>query len=348
MTLTKTQKANFEYAYQLLTRAKKDFAAFKRLVPFDKKTRQAVRCSDPALAVYLLQQSIEKTVKAVATASGRYSYKKLKGFSHNSPRLLLDFFDTTISLMISTMGLEPMFKAFGIDAVSGLDKIREQKRELKKTAKDKKKDEVTYIEQFASMTFEQIERLLNLLLLIRGSVFLEIPSSIFGPHSKVRINTESIKINSPEDFIDSMLPELQTKLHMPELTDEQRKVLITFYNILSTMQSGIIESQSTEKDVELKRDTDEWLSQWSMLSLILLAAITFPHESTSRYPVPKGQAEELGCGDYDDKLGIVNSLGQLGYVTELTINEIKPQLETIAYFFSVAVPRLSKTAKKEN
>ena len=52
----KKQKQNNDWAIQWLMRAKQDFGTFKILVKFDKKTRATVRCSDPALAVYLLQR----------------------------------------------------------------------------------------------------------------------------------------------------------------------------------------------------------------------------------------------------------------------------------------------------
>jgi len=324
-------------------RSRKDFNAFKKLAPFDKKTRQVVRCSDPALAVYLLQQAIEKATKAVAAASGRYSHRRLRGFSHNSLRLLLDFYDNTISSMLSPMGLEPMFKAFGLDAVSGLDKIREQKGEAEKTARDKKKGEITYRDQFASLPPEEIEGLLNMLLIIRERAVLDVLSSVFGPHSKVRINTESIKMDSPENFTDSVLAEMRTKLNIPDLPEDKRKPLLAFYDVLKSVEPSLVGEQSTDQNIELGRDTEQWLGLWAMVALLLLAAITFPHESTSRYPVLKARKKELGCEDYDEKLGIVSRLGQLGYVAELAIDEIKPQLETVAIFYSVVAERLSKT-----
>lgn len=60
-------KRNIEHARRWLNRAIKDFALFKKLVPFDRRTNKLVKCSDAALAVYLLQQSVEKAVKAAAS-----------------------------------------------------------------------------------------------------------------------------------------------------------------------------------------------------------------------------------------------------------------------------------------
>jgi hypothetical protein len=84
-------KRNIEYARRWLSRAIKDFNHFKKLVPFDKRTNKPVRCSDPALAVYLLQQSLEKAVKAAAIASGQYKARDfIHYYSHNSLALIVN------------------------------------------------------------------------------------------------------------------------------------------------------------------------------------------------------------------------------------------------------------------
>lgn len=348
MNLTKKQKANLEYSYQWLTRARKDFDVFKKLVTFDKKTQRVVRCSDPAMAVGLLQQSIEKATKAIAAASGLYSYKRLRQFSHNSLVVLLDFFAKTISSMLSTMELEPMFDAFGLDAVGGLDNIRELKGKAKKTTKNKQEGETIYREEFASMPPEAIDGVLNFLLLIRNKAYLGVLRSVFGPHGKVRISGETIDTDSPnKEVIDSVLSALQGKLNIPDLSEEQKKPLIAFVDVMKSGDFDLSNVESGDKAVKVERDTDEWLSQWAMISLIFLAAMTFPHQNTSRYPMPKSRTSELGCEDYDEKLGIVNKLGKLGYVTELAIAEIKPQLESVAHFFSVVESKLSMAENQE-
>ena len=59
-----------EKANQWLGRAFDDFAAFKKLVGhFDNKTKGIIAYSDAPMAVYLLQQCIEKMAKAEIIAS---------------------------------------------------------------------------------------------------------------------------------------------------------------------------------------------------------------------------------------------------------------------------------------
>jgi hypothetical protein len=346
MKLTKKQEANLEYSYKWLTRARQDFNVFKKLVTFDKKTQRIVRCSDPAMAVGLLQQSIEKASKAIAAASGLYSYKRLRKFSHNSLVVILDFFVKTISSMLSTMELEPMFAAFGLDAAGDLNRVRELKGKAKKTIKDKQAGETLYREEFAAMSPEAVNGVLDLLLLIRNKAYLGTLSSVFGPHGNVRISAEAIDTDSKnEEIVDSLLSALQVKLNIPDLSEEQKKPLVTLVEIIKSGDYDLSDVKSGDKATKVGRDTDEWLGQWAMVSLMFLAAITFPHQNTSRYPMPKNITSELGCEDYNEKLGIVNKLGKLGYVTELAITEIKPQLEAITHFFSVVESKKSMAKK---
>jgi len=152
-SLTKKHKANLVYAHKWFSRAQKDFHVFKQLVPFDKSTRKVVRCTDPALAVYLLQQSIEKATKAVAAATGKYPYGRLKSHGHNSLAMLLDFYRETLQAMGGVIGIETIFKSgFGLDVQEGLSKIENIKMEAVKGPRDRKKGETLYREQFAMIS----------------------------------------------------------------------------------------------------------------------------------------------------------------------------------------------------
>ncbi len=54
---------------------------------------------------------------------------------------------------------------------------------------------------------------------------------------------------------------------------------------------------------------------------------------------------KIGCDDYDENLGIVNRIGRMGYVTSLTLNDMKQELEAIAIFFSAIPLTLSPVPK---
>jgi hypothetical protein len=77
-------------------------------------------------------------------------------------------------------------------------------------------------------------------------------------------------------------------------------------------------------------------------ALLFLTYFTFAHESTSRYPLRKrgnmGRGK-IGCDDYDKSLGIVNRIEKIGYVTSLTLNDIKNEISSLALFFAMGQNR---------
>jgi len=333
-TITEKQQTNLENAKKWLRRARMDFNAFRRMVPFDKKSRKTVRCTDPALAVYLLQQTIEKATKAVAAATGRYSYRRLKSQGHNSLKILLSFYRGIINTIIKRPELNALGAGFGLDFNEGLNKIINLMMEVKKkTDKERKAGGTLYVDQLAGATNAEIDLSLNLLLSLRGIAFIGVPKSIFGPHSKIVIDRKKINTSTPANIISSTLEELRKQLVIPQLSESTSELLENTVKLLAP--DGITEEDSEEKIV-IERPTKELLGQWSLIALLILAMYTFPHESTTRYPGPsakKATSKLNGYEDYNESLGIVSQLGRMGYLTMLALNELEPELETIAGFY---------------
>lgn len=200
-TIAEKQQTNLENAKRWLRRAQMDFNAFKRFVPFDKNSRKPVRCSDPALAVYLLQQSIEKATKAVAAATGKYSYSRLRSHSHNSLGVLVSFYREILNTILKRPELSVLGAGLGLDLNAGLNRIINLMTEVKKTDRKRETGEPPYVDQFAGATTAGISQILNLLLSLRGVGFLGVSKSIFGPHSKIVIAREKIDTSTPENFV---------------------------------------------------------------------------------------------------------------------------------------------------
>lgn len=332
--LTTRQQTNLKQANRWFNRAQKDFNAFKLLVPFGKNTRKPVRCSDPALAVYLLQQSVEKASKAIAAATGKYPYRRLKQHGHNSLVILLDFLISILDAMAGRAPIRAVFEMFGLDARNGLSKIANLKSKASKEPRDREKGELLYREQYIAASSSQIDGILDFLLLIRDKAFLGALKSVFGPHSKVVLDQHQFSTATKEDFVSSVLTEAGRTLNLPQLSEYQLKSLASFVETFEP--DGLSHEDMTGKTI-IRRDANEQLGQWSVIALVCLAALSFPHESTSRYPGPdrKQTLQPAGCEDYDTELGIVGRLGRMGYVTSLAIDELKPQLKAIAAFFPV-------------
>ena len=116
---TNRDQRNISHARCWLNRAMKDFSLFKKIVPFDKRSNKPIRCSDPALAVYLLQQSVEKAVKAAVIASGQYKTRNfIHYYKHNSLALIMNL-NNKIVAQSQAMGLGPVANMMGIDLADG-------------------------------------------------------------------------------------------------------------------------------------------------------------------------------------------------------------------------------------
>lgn len=335
--ITKRQQTNLdnlENAKRWLRRARMDFNAFRRIVPFDRKSRKPVRCTDPALAVYLLQQTIEKATKAVAAATGKYSYSRLRSHSHNSLSVLLSFYREVITTLIKERPeLGVIAAGLGLDLKEGLDKIINLTVEVKKKHRKQMAGEILYVDQFAGATSAGIGQSLNLLLSLRDIGFIGVPKSIFGPHSKIVVDKQRLNMNTPRDFINSFFQEAGKQLNIPQFSEDKLKYFEDIVTLLAP--DGIIDDDK-EKNVVIERPTKDQLGQWSLIALLILAVYTFPHESTTRYPGPsakKATSKINGYEDYNESLGIVSQLGQMGYLTMLALYALEPALETIACFY---------------
>jgi hypothetical protein len=333
-TIAEKQQTNLENAKRWLRRAQMDFNGFKRFVSVDRKSRKPVRCSDPALAVYLLQQSIEKATKAVAAATGKYSYRRLKSQGHNSLKLLLSFYRDILKTILKRPELSALGAGLGLDN-EGLNKIINLMMEVEKTSKNRKADETLYVEQFARATNAGISQILNLMLFFRGSGFLGVSKSVFGPHSKIVIAREKIDTTTPQNFVSSTFEELGKQLNIPQLP---KGIFELLENLVKLWAPSGITEEGSEGKIVIERPTKEMLGQWSLVALLILAMYTFPHESTARYPgdiIRKKTSAPSRYEDYNENLGIVSQLSLMGYVTMLALNELEPELEAIAAFYPV-------------
>lgn len=326
-------RKNIEYAKRWLNRAIKDFNLFKKLVPFDKKTNKPVRCSDPALAVYLLQQCIEKAIKAAAIASGQYKAKDyIRYYRHNSLALILNL-NLKMITKIKDLGLDSMAGLMGLDSVEGESKLitleSQVMGKIPLISKDGKKVSVKY--ESISLPPEIIDKLLDTAILSRRKM-LDIIKTTFGVLPDIGINKGTVDVENPEEFIREITEKITSTLQVKPPSEEQLKVPLELMSKMSSFGATTIDN------IGRKDMTTTYLGVWAFsYSLLWLSYITFAHESTSRYPLKrKGNIKtgKIGCDDYEDNLGIVNRIGKIGYATSLTLNEMKNEIESIAHFFA--------------
>jgi len=256
------KEIHFEDADPWIERARKDYAAFKLL-----------RSKDPALSVYLLQQSVEKIIKGLAVASGQYTFQKIKGkFSHNSRKLLLD--------------LWPKLEDVPSSALPEMTEMADAKPEEVRVT-------LQFIEKLHDQSLSTIKR------------------CNFETGDTLTLSFSGVVKSLQNQFSyfsggQSAIPE---ELSLPNLTFK------VFLELKAIGNSREIVSR-------------QFLGKWSLITLLVLASITFHHEDTSRYPNHTGR----GCNKYDDTLGIVKHRDFLGNIFKMTLGYIDCVLERVSEF----------------
>lgn len=334
-TKARTRK-NLEYAQRWLDRAIKDFETFKRLVLFDRRTRKTIRCSDPALAVYLLQQSVEKAVKAAAIASGQYKTNDFTSYyKHNSLALILNLYQKIID-KLNSIGLKPVTDLIGVDLADGAFKLRdlEEKALRSKQGSTLEKEKTESIRaQSIRISPEVIDKIVDMVMKAR-TLPLDIIRSVFAHLPELGVRKGRGTVDDPDAFVRALSDRLTTDLKLTSPSEAQLKALAEFQKILTNF--GVQSTDGIKRTDMINRSLGVWALS---AALLFLTYFTYAHESTSRYPGKPGRnakvkTNKIGCDNYDESLGIVNRIGRIGYVTSLTLNDMKQELETIAFFFA--------------
>jgi len=246
----------------------------------DYEAAKLLKAKDPALTIYLLQQCIEKSVKALAVASGKFSLIYIqKNFGHNSKQLLIGLWQklgagesssTLSSICNLTNVTDP-------DLVEALQYTIALKR----------------LSLFSSpFKFEQNDTL-RLSFRINGKEFNYLYQYNESPPSLILMETPLEK-SGTKSLID---------LTIQFSLDSGMKALVA---------RNVPEKRKIKASLESQFSKDKLL-----FSLFLLAALTYHHEASTRYP-----GDNTGCQDYTDNLPIVRHMGLLYEILDAVLPEV--------------------------
>lgn len=264
-----TKIKQYEDAALWIERSRKDYRAARIL-----KTK------DVALSIYLLEQCIEKSIKAIAVASGKFTPSYIKGkFGHNSQQLLIELWQK----------LETNKSSSTLSSICNLANVTDEDifETLQFTIELQRLRLFSY-----RIRFEQNDMLM-LSLRINGKEFQYLYEYNESPPSLI--------------------------LTRPPLLTSERNSLIDLalrFSLDSGMKALVARGVSGKR--KIKADLENQFSRDKLLfSLFLIAALTYKHEASSRYP-----GENIGCQDYTDNLPIVKHIGLLYTILDVILPEV--------------------------
>ena len=342
-TIPNQEVGRVQSARSWLRRARLDYKGFAKLVGPQFVQLGKNRPDDPALSVYLLQQSVEKALKAVAVASGRFRENQLRqDYGHRSLELYLDLLtmilDTSFAGMVAMM---PGFTSSSTDCTR--DKVARIKRNIGRSPAGETPD---WWRGYANLTPDDVFQTTNMLVAVRGKLIGTLHKAVKG-RSRIPMAKIERYVNSatPENLKEMLSPVFRGQIPSEANIELTRQLFkkgtgAEFHEILR----GAFDQGGGRSAMlgEMRREQLDQviLSAWALGGLLWLAALTFPHESSTRYPDydQLGKRTGLNCESYDDSLGVVRHLWSVARLAELVLNDMEPCLESIGFSLSGSTP----------
>jgi hypothetical protein len=265
-----------EAAAVWIERSRKDYHAARML-----------KSKDTSLSIYLLEQCIEKSVKALAVASGEFTPEEIKKeFSHNSQELLIQLWQK----------LESNKSSSTLSSIFDLDPSDED-------------------------LFETLQLIKNLQSL-----------SLFSTHFKFEENDSlklSLQIKGKEFhflFIYHMSPPSLILTELPSQTSKAKGLVdLALLFLIDSGMNALITKKVSDSSIIQANLESQFSRDRLFFSLFLLAALTYKHQASSRYP--SSDKKNIGCQDYTENLPIVRHIELLFKIISAILPEVYNALE---------------------
>lgn len=339
-------------AHAWIERAKKDYRGYTRVVGSGYLRSKDTLPEDPALAVYLLQQALEKTAKGVTAVFLGLGDHELRRYNHDFLTAQLDVFRR----MADVPEMEP--------ALSAIDRglaARGHKRlgwSEASTSMNNLRDKVDLRKRGQA---ESAVKELSLL-----------PPEAVGPVVTALGDLRSLMQRGLRRFLksDIVVDPGAFKAYLLEPTDANFQMAVgqavrireaplaastVAMDVLDALGQGNarqwivkaidegLSGRNRRLKVASRKDVEALvMGAFALCALMMLAAFTYGHEACSRYPDSDRGAAELDCNSYTDRLGVVVHLRQIGALTRTSIGDLEKYLAIVAAFQSEAQDRDSR------
>ena len=293
-------------------------------------SRRSIVPVQAARRIYYLQQSVEKTSKSLMVAIGQDEHSLSREFNHNSLRAILRYLERSINhpylhQSLDRLSTNPSLGVSGTgEALHALETL------MKRTRKNRDYHELAVVPPDAMKVLTSLMAGLREQVLAKARE--ELPVRI-----RVKIDSSNYTQASPVEYLMDRVVAATNGILEPPSPETKA----TFWQVLDTMASDDLEEQlnevgKLEVSVPRRLIIEECiLPVWALPTLYLLAALTFPHAASTRYPtrldapsnpVQAASLGRLGTGHYSESLGIVRHFSELHRLAGLMLKSIRPVL----------------------
>ena len=316
-----------EHAEIWLRQARQDRSIVERILGRSVQPKHRHLPRNPQVAVYLLQQAVEKAVKSLMFAAGKDEDILRRRYGHNSLLVMLDFIRQRFSdepyrqMFDSLLEYQSLGFSSADEALKATDNLIKQVnnrnlRELAALSPDAMSVMVELTDNHRKQTIALTNRLLS-------------------PKTFVTIDASNVADSSAADYIMAVAT---AAMRRDQLAAD---VEASVRKIIDPVALEWIESWRASESIRLPIIREKMLSDlilpqfWTLPALYMLAALTFPHEASSRYPAPwnapsdpleAARCDKMGVQHYTASLGAVVQLPALHQLTRLVLDSMRPLL----------------------
>ena len=315
-----------------LKQARNDHDALQRLFRRYKQPGPGYLPRTPEVAVYLLQQTVEKATKALMVAAG-YNEETLRKppYGHDSLRVVLEFFKRPFDVPGFSPTLDVLLKTQPLE-VNDAEEARKSIDDLIQKVKG------GYAKELAVISPDAVQLIVGLMQTLRKRFVSRVRASL-PSRTSLRVDASGVEDSTAADRLWSIATStIQDNTIPAEQMEASKEVAAQMLSFVAPrLAEGLRDADG--QIITIQRNqllAYAFLPVWGLLSLYLLAALTFPHEASSRYPAPGDAPDDptkaakrgmLGTKHYTPKLGIVAQLPELNSLTKLVLQDVKPLLE---------------------
>ena len=312
-----------------LQHGREDHNVAKRLLRWSwLPLKNSIVPNNPVLLIYLLQQSVEKTAKSLMVASGTpETTLRVSPYGHNSLQAVLSFIEKRIDVPYMQESLDSLSK----DPSLGVSSADEAQRALQNLKKNTQKN-VDYF-SLAVLPPEIMVVLTSLMDVLRQQS-LQKTREVLPVRMTLTIDPSRSDGLTTTDYL---FNEVTSATRGGEIPSGLRD---TFSGAIASMATLIEDEFGKERTLKIVVSR-RWiinefvLPAWALPTLYLLAALTFPHEASTRYPARLGSHEDpvqaarrnrLGTKHYSESLGVIKHFRKLHRINGLVLKSMQPLL----------------------